>query len=154
MPVGSLPAFNLLGGEEAQRREAEADRGASEEKKKSGLPQMAGLWEHATGRKGGDKEAEKKKKGDNKGGLVPQVGNLWDSATGSNRREKAKEKEKEGFKLFGGNGKKKPAAVHWGPGGALGIGCGAGVGVGLTGISINSTSFNPFLLFHLSMQVG
>jgi hypothetical protein len=140
MPVGSLPAFNLLGGEEAQRREA--DRAASE--KKSGLPQMAGLWEHATGRKDGDKKAEKKK-GDNKGGLVPQVGNLWDSATGSNRREKAKEKER--FKLFGGNGKKKSAAVHWGPGGALGIGCGAGVGVGLTGISINSTSFNLFLLF-------
>ncbi|KAG0623227.1 hypothetical protein M758_3G158000 [Ceratodon purpureus] len=127
MPMGSLQAFNLLGGEEAQRKEAEKKEAERKGSEKSGFSQVTGLWEHATGKKDGDRKGEKKGE---KGGLVPQVGNLWDSATGGNRREKAK--EKDSFRLFGGNSKKK-SAIDWGPGGALGIGCGAGVGVALTG---------------------
>lgn len=122
--MGSLPAFNLLGGDEANRREAEkkeAERKASE---KSGLSQMSGLWDQAIGKRDGGMKGDK-------GGLVPQVGNLWDSAIGQGKKRE-KVRDKNNFRLFGGSNTTKPA-VDWGPGGALGIGCGAGVGVGLTG---------------------
>lgn len=141
MPVGSLPAFNLLGGEDAQRRDAEKKEAEREARETSGFSQMSELWEHATGKKDGDKKGDKK--GD-KGGLVPQVGNLWDSATGNHKRGKAR--EKDSFSLFGGSSKKK-STIDWGPGGALGIGCGVGVGVGLSGTlsQSNLTSFSHLL---------
>lgn len=133
MPVGSLPAFNLLGVEEAQRREeAEEKKKASE---RSGLSsQMWGLWEQASGKK-----QDRREKGG--GGLMPQAGNSWDFATGKKREKQAKD-NKDSFRLFGGNTKKQ-SSIDWGPGGALGIGCGVGIGVGLTGIiliiALNST---------------
>lgn len=113
MPVGSLPAFNLLGGDEPKRKE---EQGASEKPASGFSSQMSGLWEQ--------------KKDREKGGLLvpPQVGNLWDSATGKKQREK----QKDSFSLFGSTPKKK-SSIDWGPGGAIGIGCGVGIGVGLTG---------------------
>jgi len=91
MPVGSLPAVNLL-----EKKESASEKG--------GL--MSGLWEQASGRKvDGDRSRGKG------GRLVPH---LWDTATGK------KDKDNR-FSLFGGtsSGKKK-SSIDWGPGGAIG----------------------------------
>lgn len=121
MPVGSLPAFNLLGVEEAKRREAEETTSFSS--------QMSGLWEQASSglKKNNDDDREK-------GGR-----HLWHSS---------KNKPNDSFKLFGGTSKKK-SSIDWGPGGAIGIGCGVGVGVGLTGMNNQTLTYLLGFLFLL-----